>query len=115
MRAGRHGRNAGRTAIVTDHDPLDEAFDRLEQLLPAGLRPRLLWLRSPRSRWVRLPLGILCIIAGFFWFLPVVGLEFFPLGLLLIAQDVPFLRGPTGRLTLWLIDGYERLRRWWRR
>jgi hypothetical protein len=31
---------------------------------------------------LRLPLGILCIIAGFFWFLPVVGLELFPIGLL---------------------------------
>lgn len=94
--------------------PLDEAFDRLDTLASPGLRSALRWLRSPRSKLVRLPLGVLCIIASFFWFLPVVGLEFFPIGLLLIAQDVPFLRNPAGRLTLWLLDRYESLKQKWK-
>jgi hypothetical protein len=96
-------------------DLLDEAFYRLAQILPPRLRPALRWLRSNRSKPVRIPLGILCIVAAFFWFLPVVGLEFLPIGLLLLSQDVPFLRRPAARLTLWLIDGYERLQRAWRR
>ncbi len=96
-------------------DPLEEAFDRLEGVLPDWTHPGLHWLRSDRSRPVRIPLGILFILASFLWFLPVVGLEFFPIGLLLIAQDVPFLRAPAGHLTLWFIDVYERLRRLWRR
>jgi hypothetical protein len=96
-------------------DLLDEAFYRLAQVLPPRLRPALRWLRSNRSKPVRIPLGILCIVAAFFWFLPVVGLEFLPIGLLLLSQDVPFLRRPAARLTLWLIDGYERLQRAWRR
>jgi hypothetical protein len=96
-------------------DPLDEAYGRLSELLPNRLQPALRWLHSPRSRLVRIPLGVLCIIASFFWFLPVVGLEFFPIGLLLLAHDVPFLRWPAGRLTLWLIGLYERLRDWWRK
>ena len=96
-------------------DLLDEAFYRLSQVLPPRLRPALRWLRSNRSKPVRIPLGILCIVAAFFWFLPVVGLEFLPIGLLLLSQDVPFLRRPAARLTLWLIDGYERLQRAWRR
>lgn len=96
-------------------DLLDEAFYRLSQVLPPRLRPALRWLRSSRSKPVRIPLGILCIVAAFFWFLPVVGLEFLPVGLLLLSQDVPFLRRPAARLTLWLIDGYERLQRAWRR
>ena len=100
---------------ATQVDPLDEAFDRLEALLPRGVRPALRWLRGPRSKPVRIPLGLLCIVASFFWFLPVIGLEFFPIGLLLLAQDVPFLRQPAGRLTLWLLDCYESLLRAWRR
>jgi hypothetical protein len=92
---------------------LDEAFDALEDEVPQAMRGTIVWLRSPSSRWVRIPVGILCLIAGFFWFLPVVGLEFFPIGLLLIAQDVPFLRGPVGSLTLWLIGKWRDLRFWW--
>lgn len=47
-------------------------------------------------------------------FLPVIGIELLPLGLLLIAEDVPFLRGPAARLMLWLEDRWRALRRWWR-
>jgi hypothetical protein len=36
-------------------------------------------------------------------------------GLLLLAQDVPFLRGPVARFTLWLEAQWCRLKRWWRR
>ena len=100
---------------VKREDRLDEAFERLRQLLPAGVRPVLAWLHSPRSRLVRIPLGALFIFASFFWFLPVVGLEFFPIGLMLIAQDVPFLRRPAGEMTHWLLDQFERLRDAWRR
>jgi hypothetical protein len=101
-------RHAGR------NDPLNKAFDRLEHMLPAAPGRALHWLHAPESRYIRLPLGILCIIASFFWFLPVVGLEYLPIGLLLIAQDVPFLRDPVGRMTLRLLDGASRVIRWWK-
>lgn len=101
-------------AVKNKNDPLDEAFDRLEQLLPKKLVPACRWLRSPRSRLVRIPLGIACLIGSFFWFLPVLGLELLPVGLLLIAQDVPFLRKPVGHFTLWLISLYERLLNAWK-
>jgi hypothetical protein len=91
---------------------LDEAFDRLEAETPDRVTKIIRWLRSPHSRWVRVPTGILCIIASFFWFLPVIGIEFFPIGLLLIAQDVPFLRKPVARWMLRLEDRWIALRRW---
>lgn len=93
---------------------LDEAFDRLEAQTPDRITSMIRWLRDPRSRWVRLPAGILCIVASFFWFLPVIGIEFLPLGLLLIAQDVPFLRKPVARWMLWLEDRWIEFRAWWR-
>jgi hypothetical protein len=36
---------------------------------------------------------VLFLIGGCFWFLPILGLEMIPIGLMLIAIDVPFLRG----------------------
>lgn len=95
-------------------DALDKAFTRLEGMLPPRPRRALVWLHGPNSRWLRIPLGILCIIAGLLWFLPVVGLEFLPIGLLLIAQDVPFMRRPVGVATMKLLDGVERVLQWWK-
>ena len=93
---------------------LDRAFEGLERETPDTVYHILQWVRDPKSRWIRLPLGILCIIASFFWFLPVVGLELFPIGLLLIAVDVPFLRRPVARMMLWLEEKWVRLRRRYR-
>lgn len=90
---------------------LDRAFEGLEEQTPDRVTRAIRWVRDPKSRWVRIPLGIVCIAASFFWFLPVVGLEFLPIGLLLIAQDVPFLRRPVARLMLWLEDKWALLRR----
>jgi hypothetical protein len=98
-----------------DQELLDRAFAGLEQETPDRVTHVIRWLRSPRSRWIRLPLGILCIVASFFWFLPVVGVEFLPIGLLLIAQDVPFLRRPAAKLLLWLEEKWRALRRRFRR
>ncbi len=94
-------------------DELEDAFDKLEREAPDFLTRIICWLRKPQARIVRLPLGILFIVAGFLWFLPIVGLEFLPIGLLLVAQDVPFLRRPVGRMTLWLLDRWVQLRQWW--
>jgi hypothetical protein len=94
---------------------LDRAFDGLERETPDRVTRVIRWVRDPKSRWVRLPLGVLCIVASFFWFLPVVGVEFLPIGLLLIAQDVPFLRKPVARLMLWLERKWVELRRRFRK
>lgn len=97
------------------HDELDEAFAALERQAPGNFTKTIHWLRDPKSRRIRVPLGILFITASFFFFLPVLGLWLLPVGLLLIAQDAPFLRRPVGRMTLWLerkwIQLRERLRR----
>ena len=92
---------------------LDEAFDELESESPDFVTRAIRWLRKPQARIVRLPLGILCIAAGCFWFLPVLGFWLLPAGFLLIAQDVSILRRPVGRMTLYLLERWRRLRRWW--
>src|SRR3954471_22866607 len=73
----------------------------LEQEVPERVARIIRNLRHPDARWVRIPIGLLCIVAGFFSFLPVLGLWMLPLGLLLLAYDVPFLRKPVGYFTIW--------------
>jgi hypothetical protein len=102
-----------RPAPARSSDKLEEAFDEIERAAPDSLARGIRWMRKPKARIVRLPLGILCIAGSSFWFLPVLGLWFLPLGLLLIAQDVPFLRRPVGRMTLYLLERWKRLRKWW--
>ena len=94
---------------------LDQAYEGLERETPDRVSRAIQWLRNPDSRWIRIPLGLLLIVGGVFGFLPILGFEFIPLGLLLIAQDVPFLREPVGRFTLWLEHKWVELRQWWQR
>jgi hypothetical protein len=104
-----------RTQRQRDKALLNQAFETLEEETPDCITNMIRWLRQPQSRWIRLPVGILCVLAGFFWFLPVIGVEFFPIGLLLIAQDVPVLRRPAAKLMLWLEDRWLLIRRRFRR
>ncbi|WP_350015737.1 hypothetical protein ABNK63_11825 [Rhodanobacter sp. IGA1.0] len=69
------------------------------------------WLREPSSRWIRVPAGILLIVGGIFSILPLLGLWMLPLGLLLLAQDLPFLRRPTRRALLWMERRWVRWKR----
>ena len=93
---------------------LEEAYQGLEREAPGRIARVLRWMRNPKSRWVRLPVGILFIALSMLWFLPVVGLELLPLGLLLVAQDVPFLRKPVARMLIWLEKKWVLLRQLWR-
>ena len=80
-----------------DKEKLDRQFRRFERRLPVSISRFIRRLREPSSRWVRIPLAIVLICGGFFGFLPVLGLWMLPLGFLLLAQDLPFLRKPTRR------------------
>lgn len=95
---------------------LDAAYDDLEDKAPDRLARAIRWLREPKGRWVRLPLGLLIIAVSFLGpVVPVVGIEFIPIGLLLVAQDVPPLREPVADLTFWLERKWVELRTKWRR
>jgi hypothetical protein len=59
-------------------------------------------LRKPRSRWARIPAGILLILGGCLAILPVFGLWMLPLGFMLLADDVPALRRLRDRFLDWL-------------
>jgi hypothetical protein len=81
---------------------LDRELDHFEQRLPPAMVRGLRWLRKPSSRWTRIPAGTALIVGGSLSFLPILGIWMVPLGLILIAQDVPPLRSPTARLLAWI-------------
>lgn len=62
-----------------------------------------------RFRLVRTPLGFLLIVGGFLSFLPIFGLWMLPLGLLLLAFDLPILQP---YVNLAMIRARRRIRRW---
>jgi hypothetical protein len=85
-------------------------YEPLLARLPLRARRVLGWLLRPRSRWVRIPAGLGLIALGLFGFLPVLGFWMIPLGGLLLAEDLPFLRPPMYRLLHASVHGWERLR-----
>ena len=81
---------------------LDRHFAWFEKKLPPGPAKFVSWVRKPTSIYVRIPLAFLLVVGGFLSFLPVLGLWMLPLGLLLFAQDVPFLQKPMARMLGWI-------------
>ena len=91
-----------------DSADLDRQLDRLAQRLPAGFVHCLNWLRRPRKRWLRWLIGLGLIAGGILSFLPVLGVWMLPLGMVVLAQDAPWLRRPTARLLAWIEDRFAR-------
>jgi len=69
-------------------------------------------LRTPRYRWLRIPLGLALVIAGLFGFLPVLGFWMAPLGLSLLALDFPWAGKLLRRLQALLRLLLLRVRKW---
>jgi membrane-bound ClpP family serine protease len=86
---------------------LNAELSRLAKQLPDWAGRLVEWLRGPSSAFVRVPLAIVLIFGGFVGFLPILGFWMIPLGLALLAQDVPFLQGPMTRLIRWVADKLE--------
>ena len=64
--------------------------------------------RLPRSRRLRITLGIVLVLAGgLFGWLPVLGYWMVPLGLIVLSVDFPRVRNWRRKWTVWLL-------RWWR-
>jgi hypothetical protein len=59
------------------------------------------YLHLPKSRAIRVILGLALIIGGVLGFLPVLGFWMIPLGLLVLSVDLPVVRRWRRRLELW--------------
>ena len=81
---------------------LDEHLEQFERRLPESMRGLVRWLRKPGSGLVRIPLGIVLILFGLVGFLPILGFWMIPLGLLVLAIDVPLVRPPLISVLDWV-------------
>ena len=81
---------------------LNQELDRLQPHLSGWGARGLRRIRTRAATLVRIPLAVVLIAAGFVGFLPILGFWMIPLGLALIALDVPFLRGPLARVLAWV-------------
>jgi len=75
-----------------------EEMDRLQGHLPGWADRSLNRLRHPKAVWVRVPAGVALTGGGIFSVLPVLGLWMLPVGLALLAHDVPPMRKPLARV-----------------
>ena len=107
-RFGRLRRYRSAPMSKQTRDELNAELSRLAKQLPDWAARLVNWLRGPSSGWVRIPLAVVLIVAGFVGFLPILGFWMIPLGLALLAQDVPFLQSPMARLLRWVTDKLER-------
>ena len=86
---------------------LQRQFDRLRHALP-WFDGWIRHLQSDRAALIRLPIALLLVAGGLLSFLPLLGIWMLPLGLMLLALDIPALQGPVAAAAI-------RLRRWWAR
>lgn len=101
-----------RLIALREERRLDRQFGVLSKSVPGLGAP----LRAVRpggfARMFRVPVAGLLVLGGLFSFLPVLGIWMLPLGLLLLAVDVPALRRPVSAFT---IRGRRFAQKKWRR
>jgi hypothetical protein len=76
----------------------NQEMDRLQNHMPEWVGRNLKRLRGKHAVWVRVPAGVALIGGGVLSFLPVLGIWMLPLGLALLAQDIPLIRKPMAHL-----------------
>ena len=96
-------RSATTVAVPAAVPPGNEhRIERLIERLPQSMQAPTRWLRRPSSRWMRIPAGVLLLCGSALSVLPFFGIWMLPLGLMLLAEDVPSLRRLRGRALDWI-------------
>ena len=92
---------------------IDGYFEAVYRRIPVSISRFIRWLRQPASFTVRWIVAILFIVGGIFSFLPILGIWMLPLGLLLIAQDLPALQKPIVAALVWTEAKWKALKAKW--
>ena len=85
--------------MTKERTRLERLFLRLEARFPRFAMV-IYVLRQPWAMLIRIPLGIVLCLGGIASFLPILGIWMLPLGLLLLAIDLPFLQRPMNGIIL---------------
>ena len=103
---------------MSDTTNLTAAWDArvvdLTGKMPEWLASAVAWLRKPSHRIVRVISAFLLILGGVFSILPVLGLWMLPLGLGLMAEDMPGMKPGLERSAVWLGAKCRRVKARWR-
>lgn len=94
-----------RSSSISDPD-YERRVNLLIGRLPDRWQERMRRIRSGEARWWRIAAGVLLCLSGFLWFLPILGLWMLPLGMILLAEDIPFIRRLNNRALAWIEDKY---------
>lgn len=89
-----------------------QRFERQYRYFAARL-PFLGGLRKPGWMIVRILVGLLLVVGGMLAILPVLNVWMIPLGLLLLAIDLPILQAPLSHVIIRGRRRVEKLRRSW--
>jgi hypothetical protein len=76
--------------------------DALVAHLPARVGRWVQWLLAAERRTIRMVAGVLFLLGGFLSFLPLLGIWMLPLGVVLLAEDIPLFRGLSVYLFAWM-------------
>lgn len=83
-------------ADTSEREELGRAWEarvsRLLGRLPDRITARIVWLRHPDRRAIRIVAAVLLVCGGLLSILPVLGIWMLPLGLALLAEDWPGLK-----------------------
>jgi hypothetical protein len=83
---------------MNEKPDLDAELDRLQERLPNGISQVMRKVRAPAAARYRIPVGVALTAGGVLGFLPVLGFWMVPLGLAVMAQDVPVMRRPLAQM-----------------
>ncbi len=80
----------------------EQHLDKMQSRLPRRAARAASWLRRREMRPFRVCAAVLLMVGGLAGFLPVLGFWMLPLGMLLLAQDVPPLQRISVRMLAWI-------------
>lgn len=95
---------------MTDKPDFHQEMDRLQGHMPDWAGRNLGRLREPKAVWVRVPAGIALAGGGVLSVLPGLGVWMLPIGLALLAHDVPVMRRPLASVLRFSNDKIEQRR-----
>jgi hypothetical protein len=87
---------------IDEKSDYDRRIELLIRRLPERWQNLTRRIRSGQARWWRITIGTLLYLSAFFWFLPILGLWMLPLGIILLAEDIPFIRRLNNRALAWV-------------
>jgi len=76
--------------------------DRLDPIKLLDTLDRFEAWVARRPKWLRMTMGFVLCLGGFLWFFPILGLWMLPVGLIVLAQDIPWLYERREHLEAWL-------------